>query len=892
MKDIKSLHRQAKFGSQADRASYAEAVTTLLGSPTDYLANLEYIISSSVGLDTFHQFRERYHLPICGYRRLMEITDELIGKANIHGVNEDGYLNLYDEAYRYLEDHEHLVAMYEAYEAELPSTYLNTYYRRIGSNDIQMEYVLTSLGPAALPDIILEASQADIIGEVITYLSESSMFSDPTMRQWLVEVFNDVGYSAEFESVISQWKTESLEGIVESVKSRRMELYRESMIFDEPRYVEYSEVELSAIDELIRFKEYMVTALQSEDSQLDAQRSAYEAYEELDGLIPEEETSSDMAELLPGNRVTERVTSHQKHGRIPGYLANKHDMSYGEDEPPKNDGSEEDDTELNVDDYRRSKGSPEPSDTDVSEPAGDMDDGSISKPSPSDPKGVQNYYYYNYLNSTHQQNTDSSTGKNIHDQSVRYKADQSTNTNSKNRLSGSPHKFESAPWKLDIPINDSIYLTEGSNKDKEKIEELTIAEFKKNIDKVSMKTKEDDNRPYTREPKDFLSAIGKFIRERKKQFRIKETNFTPEMKEICDLAVDELTSKFKNIRDDIADGKIKVLGGKWTINRCLQQLNNYKYRGTVRGDLSKSPKYLILSNLMSFNESAYHIQKRIISALEDVSDMLGNRFDNNAYLHILMVTTSNYVNGVWVGDTISYYISVGIKGPMAEELFESKRSGKSFTEEVIWLEDDDFSDLLLEGDYFIERKKDTDPNEPEKPTSDHPVRDALQDVDRVLTRKGAEAKRKANNIVNTGKAIAKPVQRTKGWITNMVDRWKDSDMNNIKSKMTDPRSRHELFNVIKKTLAAGALYKAGILMNPLFLALAATKKLHMKKNEARIRSDIIGELKAEVEIIDAKIEDAARNGDNAAKYKLMRLKNEMQKKLVRVGGSKSFSKII
>ena len=46
---------------------------------------------------------------------------------------------------------------------------------------------------------------------------------------------------------------------------------------------------------------------------------------------------------------------------------------------------------------------------------------------------------------------------------------------------------------------------------------------------------------------------------------------------------------------------------------------------------------------------------------------------------------------------------------------------------------------------------------------------------------------------------------------------------------------------------------------------------------------MIGELRNEIEVIEEKIKDADRNGDNKAKYRLMRIKNEINKKLLRLG---------
>jgi hypothetical protein len=179
-----------------------------------------------------------------------------------------------------------------------------------------------------------------------------------------------------------------------------------------------------------------------------------------------------------------------------------------------------------------------------------------------------------------------------------------------------------------------------------------------------------------------------------------------------------------------------------------------------------------------------------------------------------------------------------------------------------------------------------------KPKSDHPVKDILTDIDRETTKKQQEAKKKVQDAQNVVRAATKPIKRTETWIANMINKWKDADENNVKEKMADPHARNNLFSAIKKAIAAGSLLKAGILMNPIFLTLTVTRGAGKNKREFRIRNEMIGELKTELEIIDEKIRDANNKGDNAEKYKLMRFKNELNKKLIRVGGNKAINKMI
>ena len=179
-----------------------------------------------------------------------------------------------------------------------------------------------------------------------------------------------------------------------------------------------------------------------------------------------------------------------------------------------------------------------------------------------------------------------------------------------------------------------------------------------------------------------------------------------------------------------------------------------------------------------------------------------------------------------------------------------------------------------------------------KPKSDHPVRDAMMDIDRATAKTQQKVKKGIQTVTNAGRAAMKPINRTKDWIGNMVSNWKDADETNIKEKMADPHARKNLFTAIRTAINTGALLRAGLLLNPIFLFLTVTRVIGKDKREFRIRNEMIGELKMEIEIIDEKIKDADAQKDLKAKYQLMRLKNELQKKLMRVGGEKQWKKMI
>lgn len=184
----------------------------------------------------------------------------------------------------------------------------------------------------------------------------------------------------------------------------------------------------------------------------------------------------------------------------------------------------------------------------------------------------------------------------------------------------------------------------------------------------------------------------------------------------------------------------------------------------------------------------------------------------------------------------------------------------------------------------------------DKPKSDHPIQDAIQDIDRNTKAGLQKVKKVGQNVVNTGKAIVKPINAVKDLVSKTITKWKDTDENSLKEKIADPHSRSTLYNVIRKLIIGGSLWKAGILQHPLFWVLGTAKLIGDKKKQDRLKHEIIGELKTEIEIIDKKIEDCNNDYNNpdsrAAKYKLMRLKNEMTKKLMRVAGGKNWYKQI
>lgn len=179
-----------------------------------------------------------------------------------------------------------------------------------------------------------------------------------------------------------------------------------------------------------------------------------------------------------------------------------------------------------------------------------------------------------------------------------------------------------------------------------------------------------------------------------------------------------------------------------------------------------------------------------------------------------------------------------------------------------------------------------------KPESDHPIRDTLMDLDQKTTKVQQQAKKTVQEIQNVGRAAIKPIKRTGMWVQNMINKYHQMSETQIKEKLADPNARSGLHKAIRWTLKYGSMMKAGLLFNIPFMLLYGYHKKRLSDKEKRIKNEMINELRTEMEIIDEKINHAKYKHDMKAESELRRLKNEVNKKMLRVGGTKDWAKII
>jgi hypothetical protein len=163
--------------------------------------------------------------------------------------------------------------------------------------------------------------------------------------------------------------------------------------------------------------------------------------------------------------------------------------------------------------------------------------------------------------------------------------------------------------------------------------------------------------------------------------------------------------------------------------------------------------------------------------------------------------------------------------------------------------------------------------------------DAMSDNQSTVSTK-QKLERGVQKLTNTGREIAKPVSRTKNWLTKFIDSLIKRDENQVKKELTEnPSYRSALYKVARIALKTGKLAIFTYISPYLGIAYGAHLALRHGDRE-RLRKEADAEIATEIRIIDDKIENLkakSRYGDDDSAqeeiYKLMR----MRQKLVQMG---------
>ena len=157
------------------------------------------------------------------------------------------------------------------------------------------------------------------------------------------------------------------------------------------------------------------------------------------------------------------------------------------------------------------------------------------------------------------------------------------------------------------------------------------------------------------------------------------------------------------------------------------------------------------------------------------------------------------------------------------------------------------------------------------------------DRDRKLLSVQQKGKKGVQKIVNTGKAVLKPVSRAKQWLTGVVESLIRRDEDQVKAEIIENRSyRSMLYKATRLALHLGMIGVATTIQPYLGVALVGVEGLRLADKQ-RLKKEAQRELETEINIIDEKIRDLESMDTTEArkeKYKYMRKKSELESMLL------------
>ena len=937
MKTIKALYERAKFSRKHnDLKELCEYTNHCSESkPVEFLSNIEYIVSNNLSVSSIGSFIERYGLKISSGYLLLEALENQKEKISTMYKESTGGEDAWKDMNEQLTLLEKFKAqypmsfiMYSEFRNTLPEAYFEYQYseRKPMLGSVQKLY--DQFGIGIIPDLILESCNSSM-DELITILENSNL--TPTEFQWIFECLSDKGVPI-LKHQLEEIRQRSLSGIVEFCQHRNKQIFRESALTtNENLVLTYSEVELNAIQDLIEFKENMIICVDGTDKMLDLQSQIYSLYEEFEDLIDEypvfvEGDDSPIALIVENfKNIRKQVKDTIKpalYKAVDEYNKDKkfslfNDKRIQYPAISVDFGDKEGAYFTNFFMKGKVKKSLE-----MDRASEFLDtpriwitltntDSSLLGPTDAGMKRIFNFYW-KILMKALKPLIDSKVLKptvNLSSTTIIDYVYPPFLIGREAIMKGvDPAVLRESVVVIDEMIANSVIpmLPQSSNQVKEESWYTTSTSNKKtgkvpgylgnhhNLgygeDEAKDKKPEDDD-----EDDDLDLDMFKRPSAAKKDKSNKPTHSDKDIdKDIDDETIEDL-------KDDIKDAR--------TPAEKERAVNNYYYY-TYTNSFNKDRKE---------DKSTHTRINHVDNSRRNVDNSRGKRINSDdtnsrnrgwsgkaegkieeSTIHQLVGrfrdVNMKVKGGVQLSEEeIAIFMDPRNMGTHAAKLkmLRNNQRDPSFQWAVetydpsMWKPKPWELSIFPKNEALMEAVGDADDN---KPTTD--FQDRLVDFDRVLAQGGQKVKQVVQKVSNVGRIFIKPAKRTTMWINNMVNKWKDSNENRVKEKMTDPHQRGTLFKAIRFSVITGSLFKAKLLFNPIFLGLALIKKLGDKKNSFRLRNEIIGEIKAELEVIEEKINDAGRNGDNKAKYQLIRFRNELKKKLVRVGGTPGMAKSI
>lgn len=858
MEDIKKLYQEAKaYGAIHSKSNsvlrnYMEAVDRIASnSPKEYISNLEYIISSSYGANTFSSFLEKHKVPLSYIPKIKNVIKKLKNKNEDNKLS-DTYSDMISVMESYENKYSNCMDMAIYFEDCLDDRYLEAYYTnfpKLSNKNVNISKFLERYGNGCIADMIVytEANKALLENVYDQMVDKKKKLSN---NQWIKDSLKDFSYVDN--EILDVFTKESLEYQVNQALENNEQAFRESVMMGMQMVSPFTESDVRNMEDYILYQEYKLCGAKNESERTIIMESIGRTKKALEPLMIEEDVADSVIPMLPGTHVSKPILSKQ----FASVLAMESSFTEATKYPEQ----------------KRSRFNKKPrSGSEVIQYIEDVDNDKFKEWFFKTPAGSKlNKKTFNFKSLVDDEQNIDSVGYVFKNEIVAIATinNARSKTNKVNICAVHP-RHKGCLVNL-FRLIDSRWISDttvelNKSTQKEFVDAFQSIGYEITLERgqvVTLSRKKKTKGTVKTESVSFTEALSSNTRNKK-------TGKAPGyLKNNHDLSYgeDDDTDNSDDVGDDIFGDHIDDTPKEKKTSKTDPEPYQYDDIDDDSPDNAEKDKPASGANYYYYNYNYTNSNNTSSRSHNDYSTHTSHDSHDKKY-HTINNTNSNNVT-----KTVDSH---------------NQKNDNSTNKRV---HSHDYGDHHEESvQLYHEEVGDADDNKPE---SDNPIRDTMMDIDQKVSEGIGSLKRGAGKVRQTARAVTKPFKRVLNFIDAQIEKWRDSNENDIKEQLADPHQSNSLIKAFKSAVKYGAIYKAGLLLNPIFIFLAAAKHLDSRNNKFRIRNEMIGELKTELQVLEEKIKDADANKDRKAKYQMMRLKNELTKKLIRVGGTGDMKNMI
>lgn len=158
------------------------------------------------------------------------------------------------------------------------------------------------------------------------------------------------------------------------------------------------------------------------------------------------------------------------------------------------------------------------------------------------------------------------------------------------------------------------------------------------------------------------------------------------------------------------------------------------------------------------------------------------------------------------------------------------------------------------------------------------IKHKAMDYEAKSNKRRAERQESLANISGAAKAVSNIPKNFTNGIKDIIEKIDDKDDERRKKFMIKPGFRKHAFKTLKLAIMYGSAAQVKLSMIPV----VAIIRHFSKEKDIRIRNELEKELETEIKVTEEKINDASANGDQQAKYKLIRIKEKLEQEKDRI----------